>query len=295
VPATPVPTVGTIADPTPTIPASATPTAAPSATTAPQPSTTSGTIGPPKAVFIVGPEDELTESNLAEAEEMALQAEAAGMEVSRVFFPHATWENVLAAVQGANLVAYLGHGYGFPSNTVKLTESQQDGMGLNAFDGSGVLEVKYYGATPIRENIFLAPNAVVVLVHGCYTAGNGLVGAPIPTVDLARERVDNYASGWLAAGAGAVFAFQYGTRLNYADALANTESTINEVFTKSLREPVGLDNLYFDSQRTPGAVSHLYPDPDLGYIRAVTGDLEMTTEMWRSGSGQVIPVEEPNS
>lgn len=291
-PSTPVPAASTTAEPIRTLPqASPSPTSAPSATATlvTQPSTPSTLTPRLKAVFIVGPEDELTEGNLADAEEMALQAEAAGMDVRRVFFPHATWENVIAEVQGASLVAYLGHGYGFPSNTVKLFEGQQDGMGLNAHDGSGEAEVKYYGAIPIRENIRLAPNAVVFLMRGCYTAGNGLNGTPIPPPELARERVDNYASGWLAVGAGAVLAFQWGTQVNYADALANTDSTVDELFMKSLREHVGWNELYYESLRTPGAVIHLDPDPNNGYLRAVTGDLAMTTETWRAGAGLIVP------
>jgi hypothetical protein len=255
----------------------------PNATASQSPSATTGTSAGPKAVFIVGPEEELTEGNLAEAERMAEQAEAAGMDVRRVFFPHATWENVMAAVQGASLVAYLGHGYGWPSNTAKLTESHQDGMGLNSFDGSTATDVTYYGADLIRQNIRLAPHAVVLLMHGCYSAGNGELGAPIPTSDVARERVDNYASGWLAVGAAAVFALQWGTRFNYPDALANTDSTMDELFM-SPREYVGWNELYADSARTPAAVSHLDPDPTAGYLRAVTGDLTMTTATWRSGA-----------
>ena len=219
---------------------------------------------------------------------MAQQAESAGMDVRRVFFPHATWENVLAEVQGASFVTYLGHGYGFPSNTAKMKEIRQNGMGLNSFDGSSDTEVEYYGASLIRENIRLAPRAVVLLMHGCYTAGNGEWGTPIPPQDVARERVDNYASGWLAVGAGAVFGFQWGTRVNYVDALMSTDSTVELLFTSG-REHVGWNELYFDSRRTPGAISHLDPDPTLGYLRAVTGDLAMTTAEWRSGAGQIVP------
>ena len=302
VPLTPVPSAATApsaattAEPIPTVtpapatPSSAvaTPTSAPIATVAPQAATTPSPIAAPKAVFIVGPTDDQTDSNLASAEAMAEQAESAGMDVRRVFFPHATWDNVLAEVQGASLVAYFGHGYGWPSNTDKLTESSQDGMGLNSYDGSGPAEVTYYGATLITQNFRLAPHAVVFLQHGCYTAGNGELGAPIPTSDVARQRVDNFASGWLEAGAGAVFALQWGTRFDYPDALTNTDSTIDQLFT-SPREYVGSNELYFDSQRTPGAVNHLDPDPKDGYLRAVTGDLAMTTATWRSGAGQTLP------
>ena len=104
------------------------------------------------------------------------------MDVRRVFFPNATWDNVLANIQGANLVVYMGHGYGWPSPyTAQLTESRQNGMGLNTFDGSDQDEYTYYGANLIKQYITLAPNAIVFLNHLCYAAGNGEAGMAIPT------------------------------------------------------------------------------------------------------------------
>jgi hypothetical protein len=262
--------------PTPAIPAVPTPTAGSAV---------------PKAVIIVGPTDEETQTNLDQGEAMAQNAEAAGMQVVRVFHPHATWDNVLAAIQGASLVAYYGHGYGWPSNTPELWEVQQDGMGLNAYDGSGVGEVHYYGANKIRQSIRLAPHAVVFLMRGCYTAGNGLNSAPIPPVDIARQHVDNFASGWLAVGAGAVFALAFGTHFDYASRLmdATTDPTVDELFALP-GDYIGLNELYFDSVRTPGALNHLDADPRRGYLRAVSGDLNMTTGIWRSGAGQTTVV-----
>ena len=163
---------------------------------------------PLKAVFIVGPTDGLTDSNLVDAEALAVEAEAWGMDVRRVFFPHATWENVLANIQGANLVVYMGHGYGWPSPyTQQLTESRQNGMGLNSFDGSGKSQYTYYGANVLKANVVLAPNAIVFLNHLCYSAGNGEPGMAVPSWDVARQRVDNMANGWLATGAKTVFAY----------------------------------------------------------------------------------------
>jgi hypothetical protein len=273
----PTPTPGPTDMPPATPPAELTPSASPLSP-----------VARPKAVFIVGPEEALTPGNLEEAETMAVQAEAAGMDVRRVFHPYATWENVLDEIQGASLVAYLGHGYGYPSNSNELNEKSQDGMGLNTVDAGADDDVTYHGATALRQSVRLAPHAVVILLHGCYTAGNGELGTPIPTVDVARERVDNYASGWLAVGAGAVFGYQWGTRWNFSDALVNSESTIDLLFTEQ-HEHIGWNDLYFDSVRTLGAASHLDPEPADGYLRAVTGDLAMTTAEWRSGAGQLAP------
>jgi flagellar hook assembly protein FlgD len=262
----------------------------------------------PKAVFIVGPTGSLTDMDLTDAERMAEQAEAVGMEVHRVFFPHATWDNVLANIQNANLVVYMGHGYGWPSAyTDVLTESRQDGMGLNTFDGSGQDQYTYYGAARLRASIHLAPNAIVFLNHLCYAAGNGEPGMAIPAVDLARQRVDNMASGWLAIGARAVFAFGWWQKLNYPQALMNTDETMDQLFMTPATgayagSPAGYtdwNESRFDSQRTPGATNHLDPHKKYGYYRAVTGDLGMTAADFRStatgtaggGSGVAGPPE----
>ena len=246
-----------------------------------------------KAVFVVGPTHGSTWSYLERGEEMAQEAEDAGMDVRRVFFPNATWERVLEHAQGANLLVYMGHGYGWPSPyTGKMTESRQNGMGLNSFAGSATDEYKYYGATPICQNIRLAPNAVVILMHGCYTAGNGESGMPIPSPDLARERVDNFANGFLAAGAGAMFALAWGTRIDYPAALVNTNQTMDQLFMTPA-DHVGWNDMYFNSVRTPGARNHLDPHPDSGYHRAVTGRLNMTTADWRAGAGQIVPPPPP--
>src|SRR5687767_12605660 len=79
-PTAPIPTSPPTAISTPTATALPPATAEPAATATPtpalQPSTTPDpSAPPPKAVFIVGPEEHLTEGNLAEAEAMALEAE----------------------------------------------------------------------------------------------------------------------------------------------------------------------------------------------------------------------------
>jgi hypothetical protein len=286
---TAMPTGAVLASPSSGLVPTPTNTALPTPTTFVLPSTSPG-LAVPKAVIIVAPTGELTEGNLTLGEEMALRAEAAGMDVHRVFYPHATWEVVLAEIQGASLVAYYGHGYGWPSNTPELWEVQQDGMGLNAYDGSGEYEVHYYGANKIRDSIRLAPHAAVFLMRGCYTAGNGLNEDPIPPLDTARQHVDNYASGWLAVGAGAVFAFATGSRTSYPEQLmAGDAATVDDLFMNA-GDAIGTNTLYFDSQRTPGARNHLDPHPTKGYLRALSGDLGMTAAIWRSGAGAIVTV-----
>ena len=173
------------------------------------PSVRAGTGGAaPKAVIITGPSSERTQENLSEAAHLARQAEAAGMDVHRVFHPHATWRRVLDVIQGANLVVYFGHGNGWPSPYSPYQEDTKDGFGLDGSDGASAYSAEYYGANKIRDKVRLAPNAVVLLMHLCYAAGNGEPWmGPEFDKGLATKRVDNYANGFLDVGARAVFAF----------------------------------------------------------------------------------------
>ena len=242
---------------------------------------------PLKAVFIVGPTHDLTDSNLQEAETLAQAAESYGMDVRRVFHPAATWDNVLANVQGANLVVYMGHGYGWPSPYPPFREKYQDGIGINEYEGGPKTDPDYYGAKLIRENWHLAPNAIVFLNHLCYAAGNAEPGMAIPSWDIARQHVDNMASGYLTAGARAVFAYSMQRFLRSLGQLFTTDLTIDEIFRTPGSRPrayygwIGADPRYFDSVRVPGARNLLDPDPNDGFLRAVSGDLTMTAGQWR--------------
>lgn len=256
---------------------------------------------PLKAVVVVGPFSELTSDALADAEAIADAAEAQGMEVTRIFHPEATWSRVVDAANGANLFVYLGHGNGWPSPYPPFQEDTKDGLGLNYPDPDmrGAYQTKYYGANKIREQIRFAPNAVVILNMSCYTAGHGEQYMPMPSRSLALERVDNFASGFLASGAGVVAALEYQWIPDVVNALADEHVTMDGLFRMNF-EPsfrkdgwphpyggwVGWDPTYSDSVRTPGARILMDPHPTESYRRAITGNLGMTTDEWAgTGSG----------
>jgi hypothetical protein len=244
----------------------------------------------PKAVIIVGPTGDTTSYFLQVANTIADQAQAAGMDVRRIFHPRATAERVLANIQGAKFVLYLGHGNGWPSPYAPFQERTKNGFGLNAVEGGPINKHTYYGANWIRNNVKLGKNAVVMLIGACYSSGNGEPGMPIPSEDVARQRVDNFASGFLGAGAGVVFAFGWQQKLNYPQQLMTTNKSFDEIFmTRSNGSPtgyVGWKDRYLDSQRTPGAVNHLDPHSSHGYYRAASGWLDTKANEWRETDGQ---------
>ena len=256
----------------------------------------SAAADPLKAVLIVGPSGD-TSLNKTRSDVVAAKAAAWGMDVVKLYSPHATWARVMSEMQGANLVTYMGHGNGWPSPYAPFQENTKDGMGLNKTAGSTT--VQYYGAKWFRTYVTLAPNAIVMLNHLCYASGNAEPGMAIPTYDVARQRVDNYANGFLFAGARAVFAYGTGNFENVVEQLFSTSKTVDQIFSTSGEGSkagnayygfVGWNDKYFDSERLPGQgfKNHLDPESNNGYRRSLSGHMDLTGAQWRAGAGAPV-------
>lgn len=244
----------------------------------------------PRAVIIVGPSHGSTAEYLSEGQLFANQAMAAGMEVTTVFHPHATWERVVTETEGVNLLVYFGHGNGWPSPYAPFQELTKNGFGLDVTAGGSSSAVKYWGGRPIRKSLRLARDAVVVLYRACYAAGNGEMSQAYPSPIVAIQRVDNFAAAFLRpkVGASAVFAFATKQWIDLAAQLMRPNRTMEQILRTRSQKPgwytsgwVGHDPLYADSQRTPGARLLLDRHVDRGFARALSGNLGMTTDEWR--------------
>ena len=157
----------------------------------------------PKVALIVGPVgDTITARYKALANEAAVVARKAGAEVVKVYSPNATWPAVRDAISDASIVVYLGHGNGWPSRyRDALYPPSQNGFGLNPVAGGDNSAHQYFGEATV-DNVKLAKNAVVLLHHLCYAVGQHRARAcPRARVDQAIQRVDNYAAGFIRAGA----------------------------------------------------------------------------------------------
>jgi hypothetical protein len=164
-----------------------------------------GTV--PKVVVIVGPAGAATRHYRAEARAAADAARAYTSDVTEIYSPNATWPAVRSALQGASLVIYMGHGNGWPSPyRDALYPPTQNGFGLNPSPNGDDNTHQYFGEAKIEAEVQLAPNAVVLLNHLCYASGNSEPGVAEGTLSMARKRVDNFAAGFIAAGAAAVVA-----------------------------------------------------------------------------------------
>lgn len=237
----------------------------------------------PKVVIIVGATEGTTESYRRNADEIAAAALQYTSNVVKVYSPNATWARVKAAVAGAAVVVYLGHGNGWPSPyTYDPKYTTKDGFGLNKVEGAGDNNRVYYGE-PYIETLALS-GAVVMLNHLCYASGSSEPGAAEPTVSVARQRVDNYASAFLRAGAAAVIADAHYGLDGYLRDLFTTSQPIESLWANqgSARGNV----VSFPSTRTSGATAYMDPNtPTSGFYRSLVVRTAGTVVSFGSGSG----------
>jgi len=226
-------------------------------------------VGDPKVVIIVGATHGATAGYRADADVVYNEAKKYTSNISRVYSPYATWAAVQKAVVGASIVVYLGHGNGWPSPyTYDPNYTTKDGFGLNATWGNGDYNNKYYGE-PYVASLKMAPGAIVILSHLCYASGNSEPGNPEPTVTVARQRADNYAAGFLKAGASAVLADGHSGAERYIHDLFTTHQTLDAMFHN--QSTANGNFVSFASTRTQGATVTQDPEtPTSGYYRSLT-------------------------
>jgi hypothetical protein len=233
-----------------------------------------------KVVIVVGPVESMTSTYIYDAKALARQARSYGASVTEIYSPYATWYRVRTAAQGANLLIYLGHGNGWPSPYAPFRSTSKDGFGLNATSGSGNYNVKYYGEYYLINYIRLAANAVVILNHLCYSAGNSESWQPNPTRTVARQRIDNYGAGFLRTGARVVFAEARNKAGYILSSLFGTNRTMKQIFWASPQATRSYA-WSFSSTRTGGMVGISDPYAPSRYYRSVIGKLDMTAATWR--------------
>lgn len=233
----------------------------------------------PLAVIVVGPVGSSTSFYLRDARRIAAQLRSYGTRVREIYSPWATWTRVKDAARGANLFVYLGHGSGYPSPYGRFDPQKMNGLGLNRSGGRGNLNVRYYGEFYLRSSLRLAPGAVVILDHVCYAAGGSEPGRALPARKTAAKRADNFAAGFLAAGAAAVFASDRTVATIVRD-LFGSRRTMAAVFWNSPWTSARYDSS-FRSTRTRGATGILAPYHPGRYYQSVTGRLRWTTTEWR--------------
>jgi hypothetical protein len=157
-------------------------------------------LPPLKAVLVVGPIDgddgSWTTQEKQHMDLAAAELEANGVVVHKFYTPNNDWEQIKAAADGANFFLYRGHGVYWspmPHPTV----------------GGFALKGKFVSSDDIRNDLHLAPNAIVML-YGCFTAGSSSSDETSISADEAQRRVAQYSDPFLDIGVAGYYANWYG-------------------------------------------------------------------------------------
>ena len=161
-----------------------------------QPSTNVSALPPLKAVLLVGPIDgdygSWTTQEKQNMELAAAELQANGVTVHKFYTPNNNWAQIKAAADGAHFLFYRGHGVHWspmPHPTV----------------GGFALKNRFVSSDDIRNDLNLAPNAIVML-YGCYSAGSSSIdGGPISSPE-AQRRVAQYSDPFFDIGTGGYYA-----------------------------------------------------------------------------------------
>ncbi|MFL5651515.1 MAG: hypothetical protein ACJ777_09550 [Chloroflexota bacterium] len=238
----------------------------------------------PKVVFVVGPAGAATSNYRAQARAAAALARHYTPDVVELYSPDATWPAVRDALQGASLVVYMGHGNGWPSKyRDELYPPTQNGFGLNPAPGGGDSTHQYFGEGIVGPQVRLAKNAVVLLNHLCYASGNSEPGLPEGTLDVARQRVDNYAAGFAKAGAAAVIAEAYQSPSYFVKAILGGGRSIQSAWQGS--PSANGHRLAFESARSSGYIAQMDTETaKSGFTRSIVMKAGLTPKDVRAGA-----------
>lgn len=214
-----------------------------------------------KVVIVVGAVQTITPSYRADADAEAAVFAKYTSNITKVYSPNATWAAVSAAARGANILVYLGHGTGYPNPYTPGYEQTagDNGMGLNASAAGNDNNTQYYGEDYMAQ-LGLAPNAVVMLNHLCYASGDSEPNHGLPTLAVAEQRVDGYASGFIRGGAKAVLAEGMNDLSYFIDGLFSSHTTIDAMWKANPWFHHHLTS--WPSTRSAGFTSQIDPDID---------------------------------
>jgi hypothetical protein len=224
-----------------------------------------GSVTPPKVVIIVGPTGSGTANNRSQGDEIAAAATALGATVVKVYSPNATWSKVKAAVNGAKIIVYLGHGNGYPNPySSSYYPDRVDGWGLNRTttngdsdnwsttmvycgekallgtltSSDGLAQRTYCSGGPITP----AAGFVMIYSNACYAPGANEPQNPDATASEALKHVSYYSRPMVGGlGASGYFATDHGADTLVGAILSHPDTSYGNLYLDNLPNGDPLD------------------------------------------------------
>ena len=156
--------------------------------------TLTGPTDPLKAILIVGPLEDITDSSIESMDKIAGLLKSKGVKVHRFYNTNADWDKIKAASKGANFFIYSGHGS-------TLGEGGKSG---------GLCLQSMVSSNRIVEELELHSNAIVIFKSVCRGAGSSADDSGDIGIGEATIRVSDYATPFFKIGASCYYANNLG-------------------------------------------------------------------------------------
>jgi hypothetical protein len=169
-----------------------------------------------KAVLVVGPIEDMTSEAIGKVREIAAFLRSRGIRVIELYDPDATWDRIVSAADGAHIFLYSGHGttMGFYGRTGGLCLSKQH----------------LISAVTIVKDLHLHKDALILFHTVCMGAGSSAGDDKEIDLNLAVQRVTDYALAFVKLGAGGYYANNYsGSVIPFLEAFFE-KKTIKEIY-----------------------------------------------------------------
>ena len=207
-----------------------------------------------KVVIVVGPVEGQTAKYISNARSYAAVARSLGARSSRSTAPTPPGRRSSPPPRAPTSSSTSATATAIPARTARSARTTKDGLGPQRAAGHG-----NYNIQVLRRELSSSRacssrrNAVVILNHLCYAAGNSEPGRANPTKSVRRStRVDYFGAGFLRAGAHGVFASgKDSVRLDHPRA---ADDEPHDVRRSSSPDPAfsGRADFQFASKRTTG-------------------------------------------
>ena len=241
----------------------------------------------PKVVIVVGATHEATDSYRSYANLIYAEAIKYTPNVVKVYSPNATWSQVKAAAQGASILIYLGHGSGYPDEHelgLRPEQPRRDGPQhrhrTRATTWPSTTARTTWPTTSAWPRTRSSSSATCAIA-----SGNSMSGDPEPSYAVARERIDNFASGFLRAGARAVIADVWNSAV-----VRTSRASSRPTRRSGTCGPTPSSNhghqMPFTPRRNPAYKAIMDPNTwNSGFYRSIVGALDMSTTAVVNGAG----------
>lgn len=244
-----------------------------------------------KAVLMTGAGcEDLQPGWKSSLDETASYLEKRGFTCYKFYSPDAKWSKIEPVIQGANIVVYAGHGYGYDPED-NYVDWSRNGFIINMGesypeqnpydpDYNYEMEAKRNGGIYQKiwqDNVALAPEALVIMMGACYTRGKtSMDSGEYTPLSVIKRRIEDYSKTFVDGNYNYIAGYGY---LSYLKQILDNGKTLEQARDEGARE--GTVKRYAHPQTAGETIKfthYMYEDGSNNTSGVVAGNLSVTAK-----------------